>query len=331
MKKICFIVTYLIIALTFSFLMFAGGLYIRITYKPLGASNTILAHHNDTILLAEAVDSFWHKNITVQQCVQKEDDDHDSDIYAIKSNEVVLKWSAMLVQSPIFYQDLPTFKAGVQNYLYLLPGSSFTYRMCLASTTNQEQPATYFLFNDLEKYWNYVANTDSGKTNSIFYKTLIAGKSNRTICTEISYNITKPSYYFMVVNSPAYITYFYNFTLNKTEYDMSGFQSSCRVSDYNQCNVSLKGGVFRHTKYDIIAYVRPSLYEQSIITHLCISLFTGSDTLSKLSLVSDLLFAVAAILSFTVVAVFFYHIVMRLHKHYLHSELAERQKLLHDY
>lgn len=329
-KKSCILVIALIV-LTLSASMFIGGVYTKMKYKPLGASSTILAHRNDTILLAEAVDSFWHANITVQQCVQKQDDYHDSDLYVIASNEIVLKRTALLVQSPMFYQDLPTFKAGVQNYLYLLPGSTFIYRMCLASTTNQEQTATYFLFNNIEKYWDYIADTNSGKTNSILYKTLTAGKNNRTMCSEVFYNVTKPSYYFMVVNSPAYITYFYNFTLNKIEYDVSSFQSSCRVSDYNQCEVSIKGGIFKHTKYDVIAYVRPSPYEQSIITHLCIALFTGSDTLSKLSLISDSLFAVAAFLSFTVFAMFIYLVIVRLHKHFLHSELSERQKLLHEY
>lgn len=314
--------------------MLAGGLYAMIEYQPLkGDSSTIMARSNDTILVAEGVDAFLHSNITVRQCVQQEDDYHDSNIYLIKTGREVLKKTIYLVRSAVFYQDLPTFKAGVQSYLYLLPGSTFNYRMCLASTTNQEQIATYFLFDDVVMYWDYTDDTQNGNNYAILSKTLTAGKSNQTRCGEVSYNITKPSYYFMMVNSPANVTYTYNFTLDKVEYDVSGFQPSCTLSDYNQCDLSLSSGDFKHTKYNVIAYVKPSPFEQSIITHLCLTESTSSSTLSKLGYVSDALLAAGAVLSFIITAVFITCLMMRRYnKKFLHSEMvSEQQKLLHDY
>ena len=331
-KKTSVLLALYMFVLTLSVLMLAGGLYILIEYQPLeGDSSTVVAHSNDTILVAEGVDAFLHSNVTVRQCVQKEDDYHASNIYLIQTGREVLKKTMYSMRSPVFYQDLPTFKAGVQSYLYLLPGSTFNYRMCLASTTNQEQIATYFLFDDVVMYWDYTDDTKNGKNYAILSKTFTAGNSNQTKCGEVSYNITKPSYYFMMVNSPANITYSYNFTLDKVEYDVSGFQPSCTLSDYNQCDLSLANGDFQHIKYSVIAYVKPSPFEQSIITHLCLTESTGSSTLNKLAYISDALLAVGSVLSFIITAAFITCLITRRYKQFLRSEVvSEQQKLLHD-
>ena len=222
-------------------------------------SDTILAHSNDTILVVDDVDAFWYSSITVTQCTQKGDDYHDFNIYVIKGGAKVVK-QASAVQSEQFHIKSPTLEK--QKYLYLLNGSTFKYRMCLASTTNYEQMAVYNLFDDRDMYFNYVDNKDN---DPIFHKTFKAGKNNLTICTEVSYNITKPSYYFMVVNAPANIIYSYNFTLNKVEYDINGSHLSCNTT--LNCEISLNGAVF-----DVIAYVKPSDYAQSTDSHLCVEL-----------------------------------------------------------
>lgn len=303
------------------------GTYTAIKYRPQRSDSLqFLGHRNDTILLKSNIDSFWSSNMSVTQCVRQGDASHDSYVYVVKSEGNLQNTTRSLKLSPVYYQDSPSYKSGILDYLYLLPKSSFMYRICMASTSNQSKNATYLLFNDIEKYWDYVNENEKGLTNSIFSKQLAVTRNNQTTCTEIHYNVTKASYYFMMVLSPADIRYSYNFTLSKVAYDTRNVTQYCQVSDSNTCEVTLLSQDFKHENYDIIAYVRPDSFENSIITHLCLETYSGSSTLQKISYISLTLFGVAGVLLISTIIFFVCAILCPMSRKYMSS--GEQQKLL---
>lgn len=132
----------------------------------------------------------------------------------------------------------------------------------------------------------------------------------------------------MMVRSPGNISYSYNFTLEKVAYNTEDRKQYCHVSDFSNCEISLRSDNFKHVYYNIIAYIQPSEFENSIVTHFCVSTHSGSATLTKLSYVDDALFGVVGALLVVATVLCVCMLAMQNHKH-KHSE--ERQKLLHRY
>lgn len=298
-------------------LLMAGATFVFMTHQtPVSESATILGHRNDTILLKGGIDA---SNVTVRQCVARGDDYHDTNIYLINNKEIELKRVRSFHQYQWHYQESSSYKSAIQDYLYLLPDSSFTYRICSASSTSYDQSAMYLLFDDDTKYRNYVNDQENGESYSIFSQPLLAGQNNHTVCTEISQNIVHPSYYFMMVRSPAgNISYSYNFTLEKVAYNTTDAKQYCNVE------ISLRSDNFKH--YSIIAYIQPSEFENSIVTHFCVSTYAGSATLTKFSYISDAMFGVGGALLMIAAVLLIYMLASQCHKHEHHDE--ERQNSL---
>lgn len=308
-------------------LTFVGGTYTCIKLKSQSSKSlTVFGHRNDTILLKNNIDAYWFSTVTVTQCLAPGDASHDFYVYVIKSDNTAHNNVKELVSEPRYYQYSPSYNSGIQDYIYLLPGSDFTYRFCLASTTNQDQKATYFLFNDITNYWNYVKDYQNGVKYSILSIPLVASRNNQTTCFDIAYKVTHASYYFMMVLSPANISYSYNFTLNKVFYDTSSVTQYCKVSNLNTCEIVLSSEDFKHENYDILAYVQPGFAERSIITHLCLTAFVGSVTLKKISYISYTLFGLAVLL--LVVTVVLCICPILLHKRKAHKRMQELRTLL---
>lgn len=320
------------VAVTFlcATLLLVGGIYITFTYQaPASSSNTILGHRNDTILLDGGIDSFSYSNVTVRQCISGGDDYHSAIVYAMKSKDVALKRELTLFQFQRHYQDSPSYKSGIQDYLYLLPNSSFTYRVCLSSSTPRDQRVMYLLFDNAISYGSYVDDQENGESYSIFNKALIAKRNNQPTCTDISYDIAHPSYYFMMMRLPGNVSYSYNFTLQKVSYDTTNANESCRISNSNDCELSLTGNNFKHVDYDILAYIQPGYMESSIVTHLCISTHGGSTTLMKFSYISGSFLGVGGVLLGVSTTIVLIAVLLQMCRNYKVSE--ERQKLLNHY
>lgn len=310
----------------------AVGAFIFIEYRPQESySLSNLVHQNDTILLKSGVDSFWISDLNASQCVQPGDSSHDANIHVVRSDSIVKRKESHFFQSPVYYQDSPSYKSGIQDYLYLLEGSNFTYRICLASTTSLNQNATYFLFNDIVNYWNYVNDNDNGARYSVFSKALTATANNRTMCTSVSYNVNNTLYFFMMVLSPANIYYSYNFTLNKWSYDISNSTRYCKVLDSTTCHIGLQSRDFKHDSYDILAHVEPDSSALSLITHLCLTIFKGSPTLRKISYISMALLGLAGVIFATTVLMFGVYTLRMCIKHKLIKFSEEKQRLLNKY
>lgn len=311
-------------------LLIVGGTYIFFTYQaPASDSTTVLGHRNDTVLLSGDIDSFGYSNITVRQCIAQGDDYHDANIYVVKKEDIVLKTEQTTFQFPHHYQDSPSYKSGIQDYLYLLSNSSFTYRVCLSSTTDHDQNVTYFVFDSAANYGSYVSDQENGEMYSMFSRSLIARRNSQLTCTELSLNTTHPSYYFMMMRSPANITYSYNFTLHKVAYDTTNMKQDCRISDLNTCEVPLPNADFKHVTSDVLAYIQPGYLESSIVTHFCLSTYGGSTTLKKLSYISGSFFGLGAALLIVISALFFFTLLFRMCRNHKFSE--ERDRLLGHY
>lgn len=177
--------------------------------------SSVIGHRNDTILLRGDVDSFSYSSVTVWQCTSP-DAYHNINIYIRSGDDVILKPVPIASGLPKVYQDSGSYKLGIQDYLYLVKDSNFNYNVCLASSTNYNQSAAYFLFRGKDSYDKYVNSPDKGETESIYAKHLIVQQNNQTNCNEIAYTVSETAYYFMLVRSPGSIFYSYNFTLTKT-------------------------------------------------------------------------------------------------------------------
>lgn len=246
-----------------------GLYYVIVLHSNAAKSQSILGHRNDTILLLGGVSSFRTSKVTVSQCLNRGDDYHNVSIFLRNSKDTVLEPDSSFVEFPLHYQNTPSHKSGIQDYLYLLENSNFTYWMCLASTTSYDQGVTYFLFRGESNYRKYVNDPTCGEQCSLLSVPFVAEKNNRTNCKKIQYTVSQADYYFMVVRSPANISYSYNFTLRKIAYDTGNARRVCSISDSGSCEFALPG---ISNKYDILAYIQPqTLVEESITTHLCAS------------------------------------------------------------
>ena len=309
--------------------LLVGGTYTLVTYKPPTSETTeVIAHKHDTILLKSNLDSFSNLNVSISQCIQRGDDYHDSTIYLINTNDVKLMNVPVQFVSPLLGGYGSTYKAGIHDYLYLLRGSKFQYRVCMGSTTLEEQSATYFLFDGITNYWNYANDQDNGDKYSILSKIVRAGGNNDTICTEIEYTITHNSYYFMMMHTPGNVLYHYNFTLDKVAYDTTNETKLCVVSDYNSCEIPVRGCDFRHVKYDILAYIHPVALENSVITHICLSSTGISTTLKILRILGAISITVGICIGAVLLA---YMGIAFLHMRSGNRFAAEKQRLLSHY
>lgn len=321
------VLVFIVVTLIFAAMLIIGGTYTSVMYGfPPSKTTQMLAHKYDTILLESGVDIFSYSDVIINQCVKVGDDYHDSNIYAIKTTDVKVKVEPIQIFSPLLGGDEPSYKAGLQDYLYLLPDSEFVYRICMASTTVDRQTATFFLFDSLPSYWEYVDDQDNGQDYSILSQTVYAGGNNDSKCTEISYTVTHPSYYFMMIHTPANVLFTYNLTLSKRAYDTSDNEKSCVVSDSDNCEIPLRGTDFHHVKYDIIAYIQPVYLERSILTHLCVASIGGSSSLQKLKYISLSSIGLGAVIGLALVVLL---IVMP--KCRSNRVAAERQRLLDHY
>ena len=235
----------------------------------------VLGHNNDTVLLEHGISGFHYSSVTVQQCADN-GDEHTANIYLIKSEDVKKKSVKKNCSTETHHADSPSYKSGIIDYLYLLPGSSFTYMTCLASTTNYSQNVPYYLFGGQHNYAQYVHDPDNGEKYSLLSKNLVANRNNQTKCTSISHTVSDGSYYFMVLNSPANIAYSYNFSLHKVEYSITDTEISCNVSSSNDCLLLLSSNFVSQTTYDVLADVQPYFGEKLTTTSLCVNKFVAS-------------------------------------------------------
>ena len=317
--------------LTTALIVIGSGAYIYTLSKPQQLDAVkMMGHRNDTILVSSpsGIDSYKSSGANVAQCVQRGDAAHIVYAYSLTNASKLTRRSRSFRQSPVLHQESASYQTGIIDYLYLLPGSSFLYTICLASTTSESKNATYFLFNSVETYWNYITDHQSGVNNSIYHQHLVAGGNNQTSCTEIRYNTTEPGYYFMMLLAPANISYSFNFTLDKVAYNVSDLKPTCDISD-SECDVTFAGEDFKHVNYDILAYIVPDEFENSITTHLCLTYASGSSTLQKIMYISLALLGTGGLLLASCCLILVCVGVLRVRKVYRKSE--EQQKLLHKY
>lgn len=228
---------------------------------------------NDMIALEQELKSPPYSSVEVENS-----DDHVINATLVKSENV--KTSSNDTQSfiPEHHIEFPSYKSGIIDWLYLLPGSSFTYNICVSSTTNYTQYATYFLFSGTDNYTKYTKYPNNGVKYSTLTYNLTALGNNRKTCIPISCIINSTDYYFMMLNSPGGVNISYQFSLHKVEYIVtnieitSNFSSSVTLPLANHWPLS-------QTKYYIFVYAYSFPYEQSITTTVRIKDFTTSKAL----------------------------------------------------
>ena len=253
-----------------------GTIYqIRLSTTPPGQL-AVFGRENDIILLKGRINAFRYSTVNVEQCAD-DADEHTANIYLIKSDNVKQKSVETNFSAEPHYQDLPSQKSGLIDYLYLLPSSNFTYIVCLSSTTIYNQNATYYLISGVTNYTQYIHDPNNGRKYSLYSTNLTAIRNNRTNCTRISYRVSSASYYFMMFDSPGNIMYSYNFSLQKFEYSISDIEIECNVSKSKTCPVKLLSRKpLQQTRFDIFARIQPYFGEQSTTSYLCLSKFVTS-------------------------------------------------------
>lgn len=231
-------------------------------------THPILGHRNDTVLLQSNVDFQEYPAFTIFQCLFQ-NEVLQAIIYVIDHKNTTLRTVGSMFKSPIYNPGKPSYNLGIQDYLYLLPGSSFTYEVCLASSTNITKSVTYFLFQGENNYTQYIVSRDNGTKYSLY--ATVHTSTGSLNCTIIAYNITEAAYYFMMMRSPADVSVSYNFTQQQVVYDITNSQSYCSIiSKSSECEVTLSNTYSQHLRYDILANVKPDPFDEPLITHFCL-------------------------------------------------------------
>ena len=224
---------------------------------------------NTTVIIG-TYSSFWYSKLSVSECLQSRDYSHVNQIALVHKNYEIVRVTDFRLKRILFYQEYSSSTTGLIDYLYLLKGSSIKHNLCLASTSDSNSEGTVFIFDDEVKYRQYVVSSDVGPELSVYSRSFEIGANNKTICTEITFDVSETAYYFIAAMTPAGIIYRYDtlihqFYLNKDDFNFS----NCIASEPAVCDLPLSGNLFAAEEYDLVAYIEPSIAADPLTTHLC--------------------------------------------------------------
>ena len=249
---------------------------IVLTIKHQTHDESYLGYAGDMIEMLR-VNGFWYEYLKVSQEVEGGDHEHRVQLYLPPCSNIEIHERSSYYVSPYHQHSRQSRQMGVMEYVYLLSGSSVTYRFCLHSNETGTSRAVFFVFNDRVKYMEYIYGERNGKKSSVFQYKLAVGESDQSpICSSFTFTAKNNDYYFMTGWHDAGVTYQYNVTLNTKFLSFRDYREnkSCpALTAEHDCEIPV-GSQFlsKSEKYCLLAHIIPrkgSKHEKfSPTTHL---------------------------------------------------------------
>ena len=250
---------------------------IVLTIKHRTLDITHLGYTGDTIELLR-VDGFWYEYLRISQVVEGGDDEHRVQLYLPRCSDVEIHETSSDYVSPYHQHSQKSRQMGAMQHVYLLSGSSVSYTFCMQSNeTADTSKAMFFVFNDREKYTEYVYRDGNGKKSVFQYKLAVGPSDQSPICSTFTFTAKKSNYYFMAGQCNGGVTYHYNVTLNTKFLNFKDYREnkSCSALTVNHdCEIPV-GTQFlsKLEKYCLLAHIIPRKGRSKLspTTHLRVS------------------------------------------------------------
>ena len=202
-------------------------------------------------------------------------------IQLVDSDDVVLFEENVVKDDVEGYQNSQLLKT-LHGPLYLMSGSTVSYQFCLTTNfTSSHSPhrqlsSEFLIFNDIMDYTNYIHSSGrSGRETAIFHKETLIPSIGQSSCSNVTFRITKPDFYFTMYKLPPHVELQYHADihvvyLNYTRYQLKE-ESECMLEPSGSCDIEIPG-TFSTKDYTILAYI--PLQSADIApnsTHLCVT------------------------------------------------------------
>ena len=235
--------------------------FIVLAVYPSSHSENSLAFQGDTLYLASA-NGFWYSEYNIAEFVQYGDSNRKLQFITVPCQDLQTHNFQGHFQSRELYLTYKTHMLGVVDYLYLLPGSNVTYSICLwTNQTLTTSVATFFVFNSLSAYQDFVSDLTDGGDTSVMQQELRIGSVKHPACSQINIPAKESAYYFMSADCPGGVTYQYNITSNVKYLNLTDYETSrvCSVTEDQPCKLTIENNCFGSWKdICLLAYAIPS-------------------------------------------------------------------------
>ncbi len=228
------------------------------------------AYEDDTVLLG-TVKGDQYSHVDVSEVLQQGDFDHEVDIYFIKGMPDYTKQPGGSANYTWFDQkEAYSNTAYVEEYM--MQGSNLKYSIDMVSADkNQDKNQTtgLFVFNNYDKYQQYLESPEDGPSLSEFYTKALIGPYGRPEHSELNLvEKTDSSYQWITVNSPGDIRYKFEYDyVTKVSIDLSKYTPSCRVWESSKsCSQNIGSG----EEWSVFAKIKPIHELGSHQTHMCL-------------------------------------------------------------
>ena len=265
------------------FLQAATLLYVLPTGTSISYEITTLQLENITTLV-ERFSGNDYTQITFTESVEEYDSEHILNAYLLKYKDLIFHNETNLYMSKTLEADFTSRNLGVYGYIYMLEGSTLSYRICLKAIQGNGF-IKLFAFDDLQSFNDYQADLTNGEDTSILHDKFPVN-SSLPHCTVLKLSVKHEGFFFIVGDTDTPVTYQYNVTGNVIKLSHTDYTESCTISSSKDCSLSLKGMsgdlctlVYAHRLSKYVA--------ESTTTHVVVDLKINdkSPRISKLNLI----------------------------------------------
>ena len=228
----------------------------------------------DTVILGE-ITSFYYKKVELREILKYEDSDHSINAFLLKCNRLRKRFTTVDFQSRTLYLYSSTYLLGEQpgnTPIYLLAGSSVSYRFLISTNHSLSAQPEFFIFNNYNDYREFIFGKMEGVKKAIYRQELSVGSPQNPKLTEIIFTPPKDGYYFMTGYSEAGVSYQFNATdyvqyLNVSDY--IGKYPTCRFNSELSCSFTTDTAFLgTDAKYCLIAHIERPFSEDPPSTHI---------------------------------------------------------------
>ena len=230
--------------------------------------DTSLALQGNTLHL-KTTNAFWYSRYILTETLQTGDYEHAIYGYIVPCSRIKIHEYERYFESRTLYLTYPTRMMGVMDYMYLLPGSTISYNICLWTNTSVNS-AEFFVFDSLSNYRNFIDEDTDGQS-SVAHYTLTVGTPNSHGCTEVQFIAQKAAYYFMSARCDGGVNYQYNISSNVKFLNHTDYTEQCVVTGFETCDISIGGSFLSSPKeWCLIAHVTspPPYIQEPQTTHI---------------------------------------------------------------
>ena len=199
---------------------------------------TTLQFGNVTTLV-ERFSGSDYDEITFTESVEEYDSEHLLNAYLLKYKDLIFHNESYLYTSKNLEADFTSRNLGVYGYIYMLEGSTLSYRICLKAIQGNGL-IKLFVFDDLQSFNDYQADLTNGEDTSILHDKFPVN-SSLPHCTVLKLSVKHEGFFFIVGDTDTPVTYQYNVTGNVVKLSHTDYTESCTISSSKDCSLSLKG------------------------------------------------------------------------------------------